>query len=93
MNDRVIREPNEDCDLHQALINTGYEIRRANYYLNGKYTGKVKDFYAPVYDRNEVTPGCVRDRSAEPRYIRGRSGRMYSAEFIDQFPYTYGRRW
>jgi hypothetical protein len=79
---RVIRSPNEDCDLHQALINTGYEVRRENYYLKGKYTGKVKDFYAPVYDPNELIPGCVRDWANEPRYRLGEDGNAY--------PYSYG---
>ena len=90
---RVIREVNENCDLHKALMNTGYEIRRKNYYSNGKYTGKVVDYYAPVYDLNEVTPGCVRDWSSEPRYVRGRGGRIYSAELIETYPYTYGSRY
>ena len=87
---RVIREPNENCDLHKALINTGYEIRRKNYDLKGMYTGKVVDYYAPVYDLNEVTPGCVRDWSAEPRYVRGRGRNSYSAEFVEMYPYSYG---
>jgi hypothetical protein len=47
---RVIREPNENCDLHQALINTGYKIRREHYSHNGMHTGKVIDYYAPAID-------------------------------------------
>ena len=90
---RVIREVNENCDLHKALMNTGYAIRRKNYYIKGRYTGKVVDYYAPVYNQNEVTLGGVRDWSSEPRYVRGRGGRMYPAEFVEMFPYTYGSRY
>ena len=64
---RIVQEVNENCELHQALINTGYAIYRKNYYLDGKYTGRVVDYYAPVFDRNEVIPGCVRDWATEPR--------------------------
>ena len=46
----VVRKLNEDCDLHQALMNTGYVMYRKNYYLNGMYTGKVVDYYAPAVD-------------------------------------------
>ena len=47
---RVIRVPYENCDLHQALMNTGYAVYRKNYYENGKYTGKAVDYYAPAID-------------------------------------------
>ena len=55
---RVIREIYEDCDLHRALMNTGYTMYRKNYYgaceangfKAGKYTGKVVDYYAPAID-------------------------------------------
>jgi len=47
---RVIRTPYENCDLHQALMNTGYAVYRKNYYHNGKHTGKVVDYYAPAID-------------------------------------------
>ena len=30
---------------------------------------------------------------SRPRYIRGRGGNAYPAEFIEMFPYTYGRRY
>jgi hypothetical protein len=49
-NPRVIQEPYENCDLHQALINVGYEIRRKTYCINGKDTDKVVDYYAPAID-------------------------------------------
>ena len=49
-NERVIQVPYENCDLHQALMNTGYAVYRKNYYYNGKYTGKVVDYYAPAID-------------------------------------------
>ena len=88
---RVVRKPNEDCELHQALMNTGYVIYRKNYYLNGMYTGKVVDYYAPVCDSNEELPGCERDWSAEPKYVIGRGGNRYPAEFVAMYPYTYGR--
>jgi hypothetical protein len=87
---RVIQNPYEDCDLHRVLMNTGYEVRRENYYINGKDTGKFVDYYKPAYDPNKMTPGCVRDWSAEPRYVRGRGGYSYPAEFVAMFPYTYG---
>ena len=90
---RVIREVYENCDLHQALMNTGYEIRRKNYYRDGKYTGKVIDYYVPAFDPNEMPPGCVRDWSSEPRYVQGRGGNSYSAESVEMFPSTYGRRY
>ena len=88
---RVIREVNENCDLHQALINTGYEVRRKNYYLKGKYTGKVVYYYAPAVEPNQYPPGFERDWSAEPRYTVGRDGNAYPAEFVEMYPYTYGR--
>jgi hypothetical protein len=88
---RVIREPYEDCDLHKALMNTGYEIRGEKYYLNGMYTGEWISYYAPAIEANKYPPGFVRDWSAEPRYIIGRGGNAYPAEFIEMFPYTYGR--
>ena len=28
---------------------------------------------------------------AEPRYTRGRGGNAYPAEFLEMYPYTYGR--
>ena len=28
-----------------------------------------------------------------PKYVRGRGGRMYPAEFVEMYPYTFGRRW
>ena len=87
---RVIREVYEDCDLHRALINMGYEVRRENFYFNGRYTGKVKDFYVPTKEGKQF-PGCVRDYSAEPRYIVGRGGNAYPAEFLEMYPYTFGR--
>jgi hypothetical protein len=48
--DHVIRVPYEDCDLHMALMNTGYSMYRENYYHNGLYTGLVVDCYAPTID-------------------------------------------
>jgi len=88
---RVIREVYEDCDLHRALKNTGYTIRRKDYYRNGKYTGKVKDYYAPVVEGKQF-PDWMQDHSAEPRYLRGRGGNMYPAEFVEMYPYTFGKR-
>jgi len=49
-NPRVIQEPYKNCDLHQALMNVGYAIYRKDYYIAGKYTGKVVDYYAPAID-------------------------------------------
>ena len=46
----IIREVYEDCDLHKALMNVGYEIYRKDYYIAGKYTGKKVDYYAPAID-------------------------------------------
>jgi hypothetical protein len=34
----------------------------------------------------------TRDWGAEPRYVIGRGGNAYPAEFIEMFPYTYGKR-
>jgi len=47
---RVIQPPYENCDLHTALMNVGYEIHRKNYYISGKSTGKMVDYYAPAVD-------------------------------------------
>ena len=55
---RVIREIYEDCDLHKALMNTGYTMYRKNYYgaceangfKAGMDTGKVVDYYVPAID-------------------------------------------
>jgi len=89
---RVIRTPYEDCDLHRALMNVGYTMYRRNYYgKDGKDTGKVIDYYAPAIKTNEIMPGCVRDWSAEPRYVFGRGGNSYPAELEEMYPYTYGR--
>jgi hypothetical protein len=90
---RVVREPLTNCPLHKALMNVGYEIYRKNYYEKGtgKCTGKVVDYYAPAYDPNKILPGCVRDWSSEPHYVIGRGGNAYPAEFIDMYPYSYGR--
>ena len=49
-NPRVIQEPYEDCDLHKALMNTGYEVHRKDFCIRGKDTGKVVDYYAPAVD-------------------------------------------
>jgi hypothetical protein len=62
-------------------MNTGYEVYRKNYSLKGKYTGKVVDYYAPVYDRNEVIRGCVRDWANEPRYRLGEDGNAYPCSY------------
>jgi len=48
--ERVIRTPYEDCDLHRALMNTGYSMYRKDYYHNGLHTGLVVDYYAPAID-------------------------------------------
>jgi hypothetical protein len=48
--EHVIRILYEDCDLHRALMNTGYSKYRKNYYHNGLYTGLVVDYYAPAID-------------------------------------------
>jgi hypothetical protein len=45
-----MKEVYEDCDLHRALMNVGYEVIRETYYKDGKYTGKVVDYYAPAID-------------------------------------------
>jgi len=87
---RVVREILEDCDLHTALMNTGWEMRREAYYENGKYTGRVKDFYAPVVEGKQFF-GFERDYSVAPRYITGRGGIAYPAELIEMYPYTFGR--
>jgi hypothetical protein len=88
--ERVIQRPYEDCDLHQALMNTGYELYRKRYYINGKDTGKDIAYYAPDYSKKPMPEGCVRDWSAEPRYVRGRGGNFYPSEFVAMYPYTYG---
>ena len=88
---RVVREVNENCDLHKALMNTGWKIHRKPYYHNGRYTGRVVDYYAPVVE-GKLFPDWMRDRSAEPRYVRGRGGNSYPAELIEMYPYTFGRR-
>ena len=46
----IIREPYENCNLHKALMNVGYEIYRKHYYIAGKYTGKKFYYYAPATD-------------------------------------------
>jgi len=46
----VMKEVYNDCDLHKALMNVGYAIHRKNYYVDGMYTGKVVDYYAPAID-------------------------------------------
>jgi len=86
---RVIREVYADCDLHKALMNTGYVVRREHYYQKGMYTGKVKDFYTPVIESKQF-PDWMRDWSAEPRYLRGRDGNAYPSELVEMYPYSYG---
>ena len=49
-NSRVIQEQYEECDLHKALMNTGYEVHRKDFCIRGKDTGKVVDYYAPAVD-------------------------------------------
>ena len=88
---RIVRPVFEDCDLHRALMNTGYVVYREAYYAHGKYTGRVKDYYAPKVDPNWYPPGCVRDWAAEPRYTVGRGGNTYPSELVEMYPYTYGR--
>ena len=44
----IVREVYEDCDLHKALMNTGYSMYRKTYYHNGLYTGLAVDYYAPA---------------------------------------------
>ena len=50
--EHVIRILYEDCDLHRALMNTGYSMYRKDYYHNSLYTGLVVDYYAPAIDYN-----------------------------------------
>jgi hypothetical protein len=64
----VMREVYEDCDLHKALMNVGYKVYRKNYYENGKYTGKVVDYYAPAIDyttQKSESPSAIRWRLRE----------------------------
>ena len=105
---RVIRTPNEDCNLHRALMNTGYMVCRRNYYYNDyinygyQRISQVITYYVPAVDLSEAkfdsngvmldkeTPGCVRDWAAEPRYVFGKGGNAYPAEFVEMYPYSYG---
>ena len=84
---RILTTPYIDCDLHKALMNVGYEIRRAHHYKNNQWTGDMKEYYAPSVDPNEIIPGMSRDWATEPRYVSGRGGHTYSASFVETFPY------
>jgi hypothetical protein len=87
--ERVFQKPYEDCPLHQALMNTGYELYRKQYCVNGRDTGKFVAYYAPDYSKKPIPEGCVRDWSAEPRYIRVKGGNCYPVEVVEMAPYTY----
>jgi hypothetical protein len=87
----TVRRPLEDCPLHEALMNVGYEVYHKDIINSqGFDTGEDRCYYAPAYDPNKMPPGCVRDWSAEPRYVRGLGGNFYPADFVETFPYYKG---
>jgi len=85
-NPRVIQEPYEDCDLHRALMNTGYRIIREEYRIRGKDTGKKIDYYAPE-SKNEF-PAWMIENPLQGAYKVGGGGRIYPAEVYEMYPYT-----
>ena len=84
----IMREVYENCDLHTALMNTGYVIERKDYSINGKYTGKKVDFYRPAYepmDTNVMSTtfttfsdsGSALYQTTSPIYVQGADGKDY----------------
>ena len=86
----IMREVYENCDLHTALMNTGYVIERKNYYQAplAKYTGKKVDFYRPAYEPDDTdvmsttfttyreVDGMVFETTS-PIYVQGADGKHY----------------
>ena len=83
---RVIREIYTDCDLHTALMNTGWRMRRENYYEKGKYTGLVKDYYEPVPDPDKWSSMRATEMDLQEMY-----GNSAVQEYKAMNPYSYWR--
>jgi len=86
----VTREVYEDCDLHRALMNTGYKVYRKKCYEGGRLIRTV-DFYVPEDYREWEPPEWMIDRSGDCCYRMGRGGNFYPVEFLEMYPYTYGK--
>ena len=81
-----------DCDLHRALMNTGYIIA-SNFNPFRSEWKPLKTWYVPKPDVPNPNAGVPKYEQGDwqLRYVRGRGGNTYPAEFLEMYPYTFGR--
>ena len=68
-------------------------IRGNDVFLYRMTDAERKDYFADEQKKDPFPPKStgVTSFGGEPRYVQGRGGNTYSVEFIQMFPYTYGR--
>ena len=81
---RIVQEIYTDCDLHTALMNTGWRMRREKYYEKAKYTGLVKDYYEPIPDPDQWSSMRATERDLQEMY-----GNSAVREYAASNPYSY----